>query len=293
MKVWKFYATVIVLFSFCPFWSFSQDTLPDFTVEHKGNGRVVVSWVNPYPNLIQLAVQRSYDSIKRFGSVYSTTSPELPVNGFSDKIPEGVRVYYRIFYVMEGGAYFFTKSKQPSVSESLDVTRVDYRREQLNEDLQKIAEAKNRKELEKEVEDPNKPLFIKENDSSDYKIILLKDFRAYRDSIINQTKDTLAQISNDTLYIRMYDPPFAEKASQYVFTNKDGYIVIKLDDAEKKNYQVTILEEDETPFIDIRKVKEPMLILDKSNFYKGGWYKFTLKENGRVKEKGKVFLPKD
>ncbi|MCU0389163.1 MAG: hypothetical protein MUE71_11210 [Chitinophagaceae bacterium] len=121
----------------------------------------------------------------------------------------------------------------------------------------------------------------------------MKDFRAYRDSIINQTKDTLAQISNDTLYIRMYDPPFAEKASQYVFTNKDGYIVIKLDDAEKKNYQVTILEEDETPFIDIRKVKEPMLILDKSNFYKGGWYKFTLKENGRVKEKGKVFLPKD
>ena len=293
MKVWNYSVAVLLFIFWGSISSFSQDTLPNFTVENKGNGRVVVSWSNPYPNLIQLAVQRSYDSIKRFGSVYSTTSPELPVNGFSDKVPEGVRVYYRIFYVMDGGAYFFTKSKQPTISESLDVTKLDVRREKLSEDLQKIAEAKSRQELQKEVEDPNKPLFIKESDTTGYRVVLLKDFRAYRDSIINQTKDTLEQLSPDTLYVRMYDPPFAEKASQFVFTNKDGYIVIKLDDAAKKNYQVTILEENETPLIDIRKVKEPMVILDKTNFYKGGWYKFTLKENGRVKEKGKVFLPKD
>jgi hypothetical protein len=289
----KIFAAVSGFLLVGSFSSIAQDTLPRFTVENKGNGRVVVSWTNPYPNLIQLAVQRSYDSIKRFGSVYSTTSPELPVNGFSDKVPEGVRVYYRIFYVMEGGAYFFTQSKQPSVSESLEVTKLDNRREVLNDELQKIAEAKSRQELQKEIEDPNKQLFLKESDTTGFRIILLKDFRSYRDSIINLTKDTLVQMGQDTLYLRLYDPPFAEKASQYVFTNKDGYIVIKLDDADKKNYQVTILEENETPFLDIKKVKDPLIILDKTNFYKAGWYKFTLKENGRVKEKGKVFLPKD
>jgi hypothetical protein len=287
---WTSFLSIFFLISFA---AKSQDTLPKFTVQSKGNGRVVVSWSNPYPNLIQLAVQRSYDSLKRFGSVYSTTSPELPVNGFSDKIPEGVRVYYRIFYVMEGGAYYFTQSKQPAASDDIAVTKTDSRREVLADELQLIAEAKTKTELERELEDPNKPLYLKESDTTDYKILLLKDFRSYRDSIISKTKDTLVQIGTDTLYIRVYDPPFAESTSQYVFINKDGYIVIKLDDADKKKYQVTVLEENETPLIDIKQVKEPLLILDKSNFYKGGWYKFTLKENGRIKEKGKVFLPRD
>jgi hypothetical protein len=143
------------------------------------------------------------------------------------------------------------------------------------------------------MEDPNKPLYLKETDSTGYRILLLKDFRAYRDSIVNQTKDTLVQTGADTLIIRLYDPPFGAKTSQYVFTNKDGYITIKLDDADKKKYQVILMEEDETPLIDIKQVKDPLIMLDKTNFYKGGWYKFTLKENGRIKEKGKVFLPKD
>jgi hypothetical protein len=257
-------------------------------VENKGGGRVVVSWSNPYPNLVQLAVQRSYDSIKRFGSVYSTTSPQLPVNGFSDKIPEGIRVYYRIFYVMEGGAYFFTQSKQPLKVEDKPEVKVDERREILDEKLQGIADAK-----KPEIVDPNKQLYLKITDTSDYTILLYKDFRDFRDSIMSKTKDTLIQMGTDTLYIRVYDPPFVEKTSEFVFTNKDGYIVIKLDDAGKKKYQVIFMEENETPVIDIKQVKEPFLILDKTNFYKAGWYKFTLKENGRIKEKGKLFLPRD
>jgi hypothetical protein len=271
----------------------AQDTLPNFTVQKKGNGRVVISWANPYPNLIQLAVQRSYDSLKRFGTVYSTTSPELPVNGFSDKVIEGVRVYYRIFYVMEGGTYYFTQSKQPGESEDMQVTQIDLRREALDEDLKALAEAKTKSALEKELGNPDKVLFYRIGDSTDYRIVLMKNFRNFRDSIINQTKDTLFQLAEDTLLIKLYDPPYAEKMSQYVFTDKDGYIVIKLDDAEKKKYQVTILEENETPLIEIKQVKDPYLILDKTNFYKGGWYKFVIKENGRVKEKGKVYLPKD
>lgn len=271
----------------------AQETLPDFTVIDKGGGRVIISWRNPYPNLIQLSVQRSYDSLKRFGTVYSSTSPELPVNGYNDKVPDGVKVFYRIFYVMEGGAYFFTASKTPVVPEELVVTPVDEKREELKQELQQVAEAKTKKELVKEVYDPNKPLYLKESDTTDYRILLLKDFRAYRDSIMNQTKDTLVQRGKDTLLIKPYDPPFAKNASKYVFTSKDGYLVIKLDDFDKKKYQVVIMEEDETPVVELRQIKDAQITLDKSIFYKSGWYKFTLRENGRIKEKGKVFLPKD
>lgn len=275
----------------------AQETLPEFTVQDKGKGRIVVSWRNPYPNLIQLAVQRSNDSLKRFGTVYSTTSPELPLNGFSDRIQEGERVYYRIFYVMEGGAYFFTKSRQPLVIDEIVVVKADTLREVLKEELQELTEVTTKKELEKkivkEVYDPNKPIFIKESDTTGYITIPIKDFRNYRDSIMTQTKDTLVQSGKDTLFIKVYDPPFAAKTSQYIFTNKDGYIVIKLDDFDKKKYQVTLMDEDENPVIELKTVKEPMIILDKTNFYRGGWYKFTLKENSRIKEKGKVYLPRD
>jgi hypothetical protein len=286
----KRFRWTILLFTFSFFYAtgFSQDTLPKFTVENKGGGRVVVSWSNPYPNLIQLAVQRSYDSIKRFGSVYSTTSPQLPVNGFSDKIPEGVRVYYRIFYVMDGGAYYFTQSKQPLKVDDKPEVKVDNRREILDEKLQDLLDAKNAGNI-----DPNKPIYLKVADTSAFTVLLYKDFRNFRDSIMMNTKDTLVQMGIDTLYVRVYDPPFVEKTSEFVFTNKDGYIVIKLDDANKKKYQVIFMEENETPVIDIKQVKEPFLILDKTNFYRAGWYKFTLKENGRIKEKGKLFLPRD
>ncbi len=286
-------------FFLCSFFSvfavrgISQDTLPGFSVQDKGKGRIVISWRNPYPNLIQLAVQRSYDSLKRFGTIYSTTSPELPVNGFSDKVPEGVNVFYRIFYVMEGGAYYFTKSARPVIPEEIVVIKADTLREKLREDLQLITEAPTRKELQREVYNPFKPIYIKESDTTGYITIPIKDFRAYRDSIMTLTRDTLVQSGVDTLVIKVYDPPFAARTSQYVFTNKDGYIVIKLDDAETVKYQVTLMDEDEKPVIDIKRVNDPLLILDKTNFYQGGWYKFTLRENGRVKEKGKVYLPKD
>lgn len=284
----------------------AQDTLPRFTVQDKGKGRVVVSWSNPYPNLIQLAVQSSTDSLKRFGTVYSTTSPELPVNGFSDRVAEGSKVYYRIFYVMEGGSYFFTQSKQPVIIEEttreIQEIKVETRREILTDELQRVvlkdvkqplAPGQIKREPIKELYDPNKPLYIKESDTSGFISIPIKDFRNYRDSIINKTKDTLVQVGRDTLFLKAYDPPYAIKTSDYVFTNKDGYIVIKLDDAEKKKYQLVLMEEDETPLIEIRQVKSPMMILDKTNFYHGGWYKYTLRESGRVKEKGKVYLPKD
>ncbi len=293
MKVVIKYVAFAALFFLVSFFSNAQDTLPKFTVQNKGGGRIVVSWKNPYPNLIQLAVQRSYDSLKRFSTVYSTTSPELPVNGFSDKVPEGLRVFYRVFYVMEGGAYYFTQSKQPAMMEDIPVTKVDTSREVLSTELKSVAEAPTRTELKKDMYDPNKPLYLKENDSTVFRILLLKDFRSYRDSIVNLTKDTLIQIGEDTILIKVYDPPFASKASQYIFTDKDGYITIKLMDAATKKYQVTFMAEDETPLLEIKQVKDPLIILDKTNFYKGGWYKYTLKENGRVKEKGRVFLPKD
>lgn len=266
----------------------AQDTLPRFTVEDKGAGRIVVSWSNPYNNLVQLAVQRSYDSLKRFSSVFSATSPELPLNGFSDKIVPGLKMYYRIFYVMRGGTYYFTSSMRPGGSVST-VAAYDSRRDKINDSLLN--------ELKTAVKDSgnntvsNEPIYLKTKDG--VLSFMPVDFKAYRDSILTKTNDTLMQIASDTVLLQPYSPPFIQRTSEYIFTDRDGYIVVKLPDAGAKKYDVVFLEEDDTVVLELTGIKESQLTIDKTNFYHGGWYKFELRENGHVKERNRIFLPTD
>ncbi len=290
----------------------AQDTLPNFTVEDRGGGRVIVSWTNPYPTMIQLAVQRSYDSIKRFGSIYSATSPELPVNGFADKAVPGTKPFYRIFYVLQGGAYYFTASKRATVPQPKPVqvtvpaktsgkdsvvsfvpvstVPVDMKREQLDPKLIEILAGRAPQDME--LYPPDKQFFIKVADSL-WATFNTDQFFDFRDSVVKSTKDTLYQIDADTMVLGIYVPPYAQSTSEYVYTDRDGYVVIKLPEADKKKYELRFFEEDDTPVLEIKHVKEPLLILDKTTFYHSGWFKFELKENGRAKERNKIFLAKD
>lgn len=243
-----------------------------------------MSWVNPYDNLVQLAVQRSHDSLKRFSSVFSATSPELPLNGFSDKITPGVKVYYRIFYVMRGGTYYFTASMQPGGSiTSAEV--YDSRRDKISDEL-----LEELKDVSKDTAD-DVPVFLSTRDG--VYSLMPPEFKVFRDSILTRTNDTLVQVAPDTVELRPYSPAFVQRTSQYVYTDHDGFIVIRLPNAANARYDLFFLEEDDTPVLELKNIRETQLTLDKTNFYHGGWYKFELRENGRVKERNKILLPVD
>jgi hypothetical protein len=89
----------------------AQGILPDITVRELTQGKVQISWINPHgENCIQLAIQRSSDSVNNFRTIFSSLSPQLPSNGYLDNRPiRGIKTYYRIFYVLQGGAYYFSK----------------------------------------------------------------------------------------------------------------------------------------------------------------------------------------
>ncbi|MEI6265106.1 MAG: hypothetical protein WCP74_08365 [Sphingobacteriia bacterium] len=92
----------------------AQQYLPYFSVIHLSKSQNKISWNNPNKNCIQLSVQRSTDSLNNFRTILSAQSPQLAENGFIDKKAlEGVQLYYRIFYTLKGGAYFFSKTVSP------------------------------------------------------------------------------------------------------------------------------------------------------------------------------------
>lgn len=80
--------------------------------------------------------------------------------------------------------------------------------------------------------------------------------------------------------------------SKFVYTFKDGYIRITLPEDEKK-YSIKFFTDDNKLLFELKDIKERNFKLDKANFYKSGWFRFELYEDGELKEKNKFFLPKE
>ena len=110
---------------------------------------------------------------------------------------------------------------------------------------------------------------------------------------MKKTKDTLTFKDGDTILIKPFVPKEMYKISSFVYANKDGNIMIALPDADKKKYDVKFLEMDAAALFEIKEIKQPVLIVDKTNFIHAGWFRFELYEDGKLKEKNKFFIPKE
>lgn len=258
-----------------------QETLPNFTITER-NDKVIISWTNPYPNIIQLNIQRSYDSLRYFATVFSPESPSLPQNGFTDNTKPNGKVFYRIFFVLIGGDYYFTKSKRAGIpldgfngakdnASSRDITSLKLINIDSN-DLRLVT------------------IKLKE---SIYRQIPANAFRNFRDSVLKQTKDTLFAVNDSLVVINPYVQKEVWRASRYVFVNSEGFINISLPKVEEKKFRIHFFEDDGKPLFEINHVRESPLILDKSSFIHSGWFNFELYEDGQLKEKNKFYLPKD
>ena len=85
----KIVSRAIAFFTFilCSYTVRSQDTLPDFTVVNR-NGKVILSWVNDFPVIKQLSIQRSPDSLKGFKT-------------------------YKLYILLDNGNYMFSTAQKP------------------------------------------------------------------------------------------------------------------------------------------------------------------------------------
>jgi hypothetical protein len=100
-------------------WIHAQETLPEFKVQDLGNQGIKVSWLNPYKNCQQLSIQRSTDSIQ-FKTILNAHTPNMYDNGFVDKAPIERPLYYRIYYQLAGGKFYFSTIQSTSSHKELD-----------------------------------------------------------------------------------------------------------------------------------------------------------------------------
>lgn len=117
------------------------------------------------------------------------------------------------------------------------------------------------------------------------KFFFSKTFKVTIDSVATPVPVAATKPVEKTNEVEVFKP------STYVFTNAKGNINIHLPDADKKKYSLKFFEATGEEIFDIKKIKQPTLILDKSNFLHGGWFHFELYEDGKLKEKWKFFLP--
>lgn len=307
----------------------SQDTLPNFRANILTAEKASISWSNPYNNCTQISIQRSYDSLSFFKTIFSSLSPELPVNGFVDEnYFEGINIYYRIFYVLENGDYYFTHSKtsvkskseykkiepsfnnilQPQLLDRFIITKKSIDETTTKKEVEsKIKVIKNtKKEPVKEVNIhyldsivsaplPSKKMYLLYIHSLDslYKVIDETGFSRFKDSIVMNTKDTLYAFDNDIFLIKPFIPDPLWEPSKNIYTARKGNLVIKIDDYKKKKYKLIFYEENKNELFKINHIKQDILTIEKSNFISSGWYFFELYEDDKLKEKNKFFIGSD
>lgn len=275
----------------------AQDTLPEFSVVQKPNNRSVISWTNSYRSISQISIQRSFDSIRNFKTIITVPDPSVEQNGFVDTRPVGSKVYYRLFIVLDSGKYQFSASKSPApdtASGRNEPELSDNQRMVMSDSLShREVNSLNEKLKPTSKYTPRPERFFMVKTGTGVIRVSQKDFKRFKDSVLNTTRDTLVFKSLDTAVIHQFVARELYRASKYVFTEKYGNVMLQLPDAAEKKYSISFFDNDRTPLFEINEVRSPTLVVDKSNFVHAGWFWFELYEDGKLKERHRLYIPKE
>ena len=265
------------LFIFSYLFSSAQDSLPDFSVVNKGGNRIVISWNNKFKQTRQISIQRSPDSLSNFTSIIAVPDPMNRQNGYLDTKAPNDKMFYRLYILIEGSNFLFTKTKRPVSESQPDIPVIE------NPIAAPVTDSAVLKVLDK-IET------LQTGDSvlTTEEILILKNYRNNKmdrlpDSIFRKIDAVIKLKNKPELNIPMYR----------IISTSDGQVQISLKDFQDKTYSIKFFEDDDSFLFEIKTISEAILFLEKSNFYHSGWFKSELYENGKMVEKNRFFIPKD
>ncbi|TBR19695.1 MAG: hypothetical protein EPO57_02685 [Chitinophagaceae bacterium] len=267
---------IFLFFSFFSFTCFAQDTLPNFSLIHKGNHRVIVSWYNNYPAVKQISIQRSFDSLTNYKTILTIPDPMNRMNGFMDnKSPSG-KIFYRIYFLFGGGNFLYTKPKTP-IFDSIQPSTSKKNKIALDTFLTSNEVMK----LDPLFNQPLITAITTEDDLNFYKKRKEERFSLRTDSINREMDQSLKNNAKLDLLVPTYR----------VIANSTGLIKIRLPEVSKKKYSIKFYEENNEFLFELKEIKDPVLFLEKSNFHHAGWFYYELLENNKLIEKQRFYIP--
>jgi len=89
------------------------DTLPKFSLKNVGGNRIVIGWANQFETVKQISIQRSFDSLKNFKTILTVPDPSIPENGYVDTKASNDHMFYRLYIMLDKGAFLFSDAKRP------------------------------------------------------------------------------------------------------------------------------------------------------------------------------------
>ncbi|HRN55011.1 MAG TPA: hypothetical protein PLL71_01090 [Agriterribacter sp.] len=277
MKMVFRFIFLFVLIS-CSYAVQAQDTLPAFTVTNR-NGKVILSWINDFPVIKQLSIQRSSDSLKGFKTILTLPDPSSVTNGFLDNNAPDTSSYYKLYILLDDGKYIFSKSQKPQTY------------------LPPVAKKENIRQAPEEgiANAGNTAAYTKAGGSNEANGNSMAASQGSPERSYQVQVATAASGKNRSDGLKPHTvnavKPETFTPSGFVFTNADGDVTIVLPPGKLSGFTIKFYEQSGNMLFRINTIKEHIFTVDKSNFLHAGWFGFELFEEGVLKEKSKVRVP--
>lgn len=227
------------------------------------NGINILTWACQYDGVKSIAVQRSADSNLNYITIGYVKDVKKGVQYYLDGHPKAGPNWYRVKLVF-GSDLSWTSNRIKIIVDSTQVAKG--RILPSNDSLQGLASKFSTKKVE--VVDSATGTVGK-------KTVIVNS------TVTTKPKDTAKAILKPVLTLEIPDienvNAYTYIKSQYVFTNPfTGHVNIEIADAKTIKYSLEFFDSKNKKILEVPKVTEPNVILDKRNFQKVGMYKFEL-----------------
>lgn len=268
----------ILLLSFLVTFSskaFAQPTLPDLANVSQ-NGINILTWACQYDGIKSIAVQRSSDSNFNYITIGYVRDVKKGIQYYLDGHPKPGPNWYRVKLVF-GSDLSWTSNRIKVMVDSASVAKG--RVLPSNDSLQGMAAKFQTKSIQ--VTDSSTGKVGKKN------VIVT--------STIKNSKDSSKTSNGLSLTIEIPDienvNAYSYIKSQYVFTNPfTGHVNIEIVDAKTGKYNLEFYDNKNVRILEIPRISEPNIVLDKRNFQRVGMYKFELYKDKIKLETGYITI---
>ncbi|HXS37939.1 MAG TPA: hypothetical protein VN721_14645 [Flavipsychrobacter sp.] len=260
----------------------AQPILPDIGGATE-KGVVVVTWNCQYDGIKSIAVQRSSDSVHNYATVGYVKNIKKGIQAFIDGHPSPGNNWYQL-YISFGSSLTWMSNR---VKIHIDSSTLLNEKMVLppNDSLQKISvtEGGNTRTIESKagivvtIDTSNS---LTTSHTTEVKMATSVDSATIKPNI----RISMAPNASDM-------NPFAYIKSHYVFTNPlTGHVNMELPEVREHHYSIRFFDSKDNQVLEVPKITESPIVIDKRNFEQKGIYKFILKRDNAEFETGYVTI---